>query len=562
MPIDDIRAKQKADQTKAIKSRLEAGSIVRIGNRIPITGRYEVLETDGGIFNNGVKVYNAQEQYGDRVLAYPRLDGTIALDSEKGSIVRPPTAFPVCPGYLKGQVFNCEEPKRKRPAKIWILYFFAGKLWVGGHQEQPEEVGSVYFGGPIALSEENGGPGLILSIGNSSNLHVWGDVAGWVATYQTFPPNFDSTNATTFHSVTSTTRKKYSTSFGFNESGTAGGYNADGIDNNERSFPLGAGFVSYRSMRDISSVNPEGSLTLQNYSTTHQVTIGYLENAVPTFHQFSSGESYLAKLYDGLVINEMVAYSGTIPVPNLDGQTILPYSGRFSCPEGYEYDKGPYFNNERPQRVVVPTVTGQSVHNYAILCDRGVTYYIQESISFNASPSFNASSSIQKVYELRSTDSPVVIATNTTEPRFFGIRWDIRASAFTEGAWREFLGATSASYNYGGYAYSKYSDPAYFYPTYAFNATGQAHSLPVGRFKTVNNNVLSFDEYQFYPYFVTFSGGQVVTVELSEINKAKNGGAELQRRSVSVDGTFSDLGTIFCHPIPATAIIYHWSTTA
>ena len=61
MPIDDIRAKQKADQTKAIKSRLEAGSIVRIGNRLPITGRYEVLASDGGISNNGVKVYDGCE---------------------------------------------------------------------------------------------------------------------------------------------------------------------------------------------------------------------------------------------------------------------------------------------------------------------------------------------------------------------------------------------------------------------------------------------------------------------------------------------------------------------
>ena len=75
MPIEDIRAKQKADQTNAIKSRLEAGSIVRIGNRLPITGRYEVLESDGGISNNGVKVYNAQEQYGDRAARSPFLDG-------------------------------------------------------------------------------------------------------------------------------------------------------------------------------------------------------------------------------------------------------------------------------------------------------------------------------------------------------------------------------------------------------------------------------------------------------------------------------------------------------
>ena len=173
MPIDDIRAKQKADQTKAIKSRLEAGSIVRIGNRLPITGRHEVLESDGGISNNGVKVYNAQEQYGDRVLAYPRLDGTIALDSEKGSIVRPPTAFPVCPGYLKGQVFNCEEPKKKKSAKIWVLYSLFGKMYVGGHQQTPEMIyDSVAPNKPLDTSF------------SSSNIRqIWGDIDGWEASF-------------------------------------------------------------------------------------------------------------------------------------------------------------------------------------------------------------------------------------------------------------------------------------------------------------------------------------------------------------------------------------------
>jgi len=173
MPIDDIRAKQRADQTQAIKTRLEAGSIVRIGNHLPITGRYEVLESDGGISNNGVKVYNAQEQYGDRVLAYPRLDGTIALDSEKGSIVRPPTAFPVCPGYLKGQVFNCEEPKKKKKGKVWVLFSLNGKMFVGGHQDVPEMIyDSVAPNNPLDISP-----------GNLNLLQIWGDSVGWEASF-------------------------------------------------------------------------------------------------------------------------------------------------------------------------------------------------------------------------------------------------------------------------------------------------------------------------------------------------------------------------------------------
>ena len=550
-------AKQRAAQQQA---QTKPDGIARIGDRDPKSGSWYVQFPDGGIGANGIKTYTAASKPGDVVVMYPRPDGSIALDSEKGS----PTIFP--------PVFNKPVPDAKK-AKVWILYFFGGKLWVGGHQSQPEEVGTVYHRGmpqPPVL-ESDGGPGFILEIGNSSNLHVWGDASGWVATYQTFLPNFDFTNATTFHAVTSTTRKKYSTSFGFNESGTATGYNADGIDYNERSFPLGAGFVSYRSMRDISSVEPPPipDNVYRTYSTVQQVTIGYMENAVPTFHQFSSGESFLGAIHSGLLLNEAVSYNGTIPIPNLDRQTILPYSGNFSCPEAYASEKGPYFNRDSPQKVVLPILTVQSVHNYPILCDRSSTYYIQESININASPSFNAGSSIQKVYELRSTVSPVVIATNTTEPRFFGIRWDLRASAYTEGAWDRYFGKTSGAY---GYAYSKYSDPAYFYPTYNFNAVSQGHALPVGRFKMINNNdfyrrssnniVLPLDEYYDYPYFVTFSGGQVVTIEASEINKAKIGGTFLQRRSVSVDGKFLDIGPTFCHPIPSTAIIYHWSTTA
>ena len=173
MPIDEIRAKQKADQMKAIKTRLEAGSIVRIGNRLPITGRYEVLDSDGGISNNGVKVYNAQEQYGDRVLAYPRSDDTIALDSEKGSIVRPPTAFPTCPGYLAGQVFNCEEPKKKKVENFWVLFSLGGKMFVGGHRAVPEMIyDSVPPNKPLDISP-----------GSFNMLQIWGDSLGWEACF-------------------------------------------------------------------------------------------------------------------------------------------------------------------------------------------------------------------------------------------------------------------------------------------------------------------------------------------------------------------------------------------
>ena len=141
MPIDDIRMQQRSQQTKAIESRRDIEGVVKIGDRDPVTGRYQVLEPNGGVDVGGVKVFNSQEQYGDRVLPFRRLDGTIALDSEKGSKVKPPTAFPKCPGYLASQVFNCEEPpKKKKKGPIHVLYFSNGAYWVGGHQEEPEPV--------------------------------------------------------------------------------------------------------------------------------------------------------------------------------------------------------------------------------------------------------------------------------------------------------------------------------------------------------------------------------------------------------------------------------------
>lgn len=185
MSIEEIRAKQVAEQAQAIGQRREAESIVRIGDRIPLTGRHEVLAADGGIFQSGVKVYNAQEQYGDRVLALPRTDGTIALDSEKGNVTRPPTAFPHCPGYLNGQVFNCEVPKKKKPGKIWILYIHKHQLYVGGHQEEPE---LIYNPIPDGTSVDTAFSLLPLNVKNNileieKYAQIWGDREGWEASY-------------------------------------------------------------------------------------------------------------------------------------------------------------------------------------------------------------------------------------------------------------------------------------------------------------------------------------------------------------------------------------------
>ena len=134
MSIEAIRAIQRSEQSNAIEQRRSAESITRIGDRDPVTGKHQVLDPDGGVSPQGVKIYNAQEQYGDRVLPFPRTDGTIALDSEKGNVITPPTAFPHCPGYLNGQVFNCEVPKKKKKGQVWILYAYQGRFYIGGHQ--------------------------------------------------------------------------------------------------------------------------------------------------------------------------------------------------------------------------------------------------------------------------------------------------------------------------------------------------------------------------------------------------------------------------------------------
>lgn len=538
MDLDVARSKQRAAQQQAQK---QPDGIARIGDRDTETGLYTVQTPDGGILANGIKTYTAASNPGDVVVMFPRADGSIALDSEKGS----PTIVP--------DIFNKPVPEVKK-AKFWILYFSAGRLWVGGHQAVPEDAGAVYFYGSGSASstlEVDGGPGLILSLvgyRNSSNLHVWGDASGWVATYQTFPPDFDYTNETTFHSVTSTTHKKYSTSFGYGEDGGVRAYNADNIDSNTRSFPLGGGFVSYRSIRGISSIIPEliyGNVS-QTASFVHQVSIGYLENTVPTVNQFSSIGSRSSIVFSYITTNETISYKGTIPIPHIDRPQAnpVPYSGSYSCPEHSDSDLGPYSKNKV---IVYPALSAQIVHNYPILCDRSSTFYVKESVTIN-------SPSIQKIYELRSTGSPAVIATNIDEPRFFGIRWDTRESASMTGLWPD--------QPIDHYRYVTYSDAAYYYPDYYFDATAQGNStLPIGHFLGTGNRYLPNTDYYNYPYFATFSGGQVVTVSSSEINKAKTGGGYLQRQSVDVSGTLSDLDPAFCYPIPADAIIYHWSTT-
>lgn len=545
MDLETSRSKQRAAQVQA---QTQPDGVARIGDRDPETGRYSVQYPDGGIGANGIKTYTAASTPGDIVVMFPRSDGSVALDSEKGS----PTIVP--------DVFNKPVPEVKKP-KVWILYFFEGKLWVGGHQEKPEEAGSVSLYGydrPPIVPESDGGP-IVLGYNSTSDLHVWGDSVGWHVTYQTFPyPNQDYNSSVTFHSVTAASHEKYSTAFSFDLTGGSGGNNQH--ENNDRSFPLGAGFVSYRSSRLMSFISPDiiyDSTVYQTASSVQQVTIGYMHNAVPTFTQFNSKSSFSSAIHVYLYRDEIISYSGTIPIPHINRPSDNPvtYSGIFSSP--LEGDgRGPYFRGfNSANNIIYPVLNIQSTHNYPIMCDRYSTYYIQESVFTSG-----ANTPVQRLYELKSTGSQTVISTNTIEPRFFGIRWDSRGGNYVEGAW-----ASATSYRgYETYKLVDYSDQVYYYPDYFLEPNYHGERVfPIGHFKRVPDPMDPISsEFRTYPYIVTFSGGQVVTISLSEINKAKSGSAYLQRQAVGVDGKMSDLGTTFCYPIPAAAQIKHWSTTA
>lgn len=564
MSIEEIRAKQKAAQAGAIEQRRSAESIVRIGNHLPVTGKYEVLEANGGVDQGGVKVYNAQHQYGDRVLAYPRLDGTIALDSEKGSIVRPPTAFPHCSGYLSGQVFNCEEPKKKKKkGGVWIFYRSAGKLWIGGHQAEPEELGTL-----SVIADYNNDP-LSPVV---SGYHVWGDDNGWVATFQVTERTplivngyrSSAEQAINFHCITSdggiTTRDIVRRMVG--QSSTENIRNPNGQESGESMsshsvFPLGAGIVAFRS-NVVPSVIPVGSgsrvilgdayFTSLTYSGSIAASVGYLELGAAITESFEiSHKNIYTRINDTDADTHSSEYffDGTTRIPNVG---VREYKGAYTLSEAGVYST-------------------RSMLTYAIMCDRRATYYIRETVlASGANP--------QRRYELFSSGSAQVIATNLSEPRFFGIRWDIRD--FRVDTYQIPLS------NYASIS-ALYNNPIYYF-SYAsrfplgltFSQSGLPRpetiylgpgALPVGyhkrsRVQQPNSPPLipAYDYDNGTP--VTFSGGAVVQIPATEISKATIGDGDLVRRAIEVSGAFSTLEPIYCHAIPADAVILHWSTTA
>lgn len=495
MDLNESRSKQKAAQQKA---QVQTQGVGRIGDRDAATGRYEVVFPDGGIDPNGIKTYSALSKLGDIVVMFPRTDGAIALDSEKGL----PVVFP--------DVFN--EPKEEKKAKVWILYEANGRLFVGGHQAMPVDVGVM----PV-LGQ------------NRYNLHVWGDATGWVATWQ---KNTGASALITFYTADSLGKRLEVT---FDANAVLNGQYSYFFDFKDWSFPLGAGFTAFRSRF---WTNPSFS----NEKDILRTSIGYLSENNRSFSIVDevfggSNGSEDPNSFDAIYT---VDVSGMTKIPHL--ATPLPYRGKYvglNVTYGYDDDPSPFLQTN---------YATESVMHYAILCDRSSTYYIKETV-------LSGGSTVSKAYELFSSVDSKPIAINKAEPRFFGIRWDLRAPP----------NSIPSTYNK-----DFYTRPFYFYPHGNFLFSGEGRAIvPVGYYRRSiagYNPATSpaLDRWNDYEGGtpVTFSGGGVVKIPSLEIDKARSDGGLLKRISMSVDGKETELSPVFCHPIPATAKIKHWSTTA
>ena len=132
---------------------------LRIGDRDPLTGLYDVIFPDGSFTRNGVKIFNSEHQFGDVVVATQRSDGMMILDGLKavdnsalsisissatlssirlggdsgrsgsGALLVGGFGFgngnggSGSAGYLSGQVFNDEEEVLGTYVKIEVVVF-------------------------------------------------------------------------------------------------------------------------------------------------------------------------------------------------------------------------------------------------------------------------------------------------------------------------------------------------------------------------------------------------------------------------------------------------------
>ena len=498
MDLNAARAKQRAAQQQA---QTQPDGVARIGDRDPLTGRYTVQSPDGGIVANGIKTYTAMSKPGDIVVLFPRPDGSIALDSEKGS----PTIVP--------DVFNKPVPEVKK-AKVWILYEANGRLFVGGHDSTPVDVGVM----PDPHYRSN------------YKFHVWGDNAGWIATWESCPRT-----VATFHTATNDgTTTLSSTTIDLADYGFDPWPNA--APTADWSFPLGAGFKSFRSIYEF-----DGGIA---GPYTSQVSIGYLSAGIQTISDpFIVTTTYSILSAPNAPFSDFaqlmtISNPGTIKIPNIP--FALTYAGEYST-VNFEYQAYPGVINPPP---TAKSITIQSIYHYGILCDRSSTYYIKETVEAG-------STTVNRLYELFSSSSNSVIASNISEPKFFGIRWDLRAPGFL----------STFDYNTPIYYHSDPMSIAQLNDNRAAEPVG-LYRRSIAGYNPLASPVLDrWDDYEGGTS-VTFSGGSVVKIPALEIDRARFASGTLSRISMSPLGVETSLSPVFCHQIPFVAKIKHWSTTA
>jgi hypothetical protein len=124
MDIQGIRLQQRQQQQQAIEQR-NPGTY-RIGDRDPVTGRTELMYPDGSRDQNGLKLYAAKHETGDRVLAQQRSDGAWLMSEANPA---PNTRSPVSifnddRGYLEGRIFDSPGQDVKTSTLLLIQYLW------------------------------------------------------------------------------------------------------------------------------------------------------------------------------------------------------------------------------------------------------------------------------------------------------------------------------------------------------------------------------------------------------------------------------------------------------
>lgn len=144
-PLKQRQLQQLNQQQRALSQEPEL--VYRIGDRDPVTGKYTMIFPDGSKAVGAEKLYSAESQPGDRVLAQKRTDGVWLLSEASPNARRRSST----PDPLPSRV-----PKRSR---VYVLYELDGGLWVGGHQAAPSRIAD--------------------RPANLLRAWVWGDPLGW-----------------------------------------------------------------------------------------------------------------------------------------------------------------------------------------------------------------------------------------------------------------------------------------------------------------------------------------------------------------------------------------------